>query len=61
VALLLIILALLGFAAFGFGSGSTSTGSGQAPRVQRHHVNCKARMSSGESRRDKCGGPPANP
>jgi hypothetical protein len=58
---ILIAVFLFGFAFFGFGSGSTSTGSGQAPRVKPHHVNCKARMSAGESRRNGCGGPPANP
>jgi hypothetical protein len=62
VALILIILALFGFGIFGFGSGSSSTGSGSSQSAQRkHHLSCKARMTSGESRRNGCGGPPANP
>jgi hypothetical protein len=60
-ALLLVILAFLGFVVLGTGSGSTGVkDSGTATRPAPHHVNCKARMSAGESRRD-CGGPPANP
>jgi hypothetical protein len=56
VALILIILALLGFGVFGAGAGSTGT----APRMKPHELNCKARAGTGESRRD-CGGPPVNP
>jgi hypothetical protein len=60
VALIFIILALLGFGVFG--AGSSSSGVGSSPKVQpKHHLSCKARMGSGESRRDGCGGPPANP
>jgi hypothetical protein len=59
VALIFIVLALLGFGVFGVGSSSTGTGPQVKPK--RHHVNCKARMGAGESRRHKCGGPPANP
>lgn len=55
-ALIFIILALLSFVTFGVGSGSSGSGHPLKP----HRVNCKARMSSGESRRD-CGGPPVNP
>jgi hypothetical protein len=51
VALILIILALLGF---GLPSYSNS-------HLKPFRMNCKARMSSGESRRNGCGGPPANP
>jgi hypothetical protein len=66
VALIFIILALLGFGVFGAGSGSSGTGSDQKAlppqKAQpKHHVNCKARMGSGESHRNGCGGPPANP
>jgi hypothetical protein len=61
VALILILLALLGFGALGSGSGSTGSGGTQHFRPHRvHQLDCKARMSTGESRRD-CGGPPANP
>jgi hypothetical protein len=62
VALILIILALFSFGIFGFGSGSSSIGSGSTQSAQpKYHLNCKARMSSGQSRRNACGGPPANP
>ena len=61
-ALIFILVALLGFGVFGFGSGSSGTGSSPPkPRLKVHHVNCKARMSAGESRRNGCGSPPANP
>jgi hypothetical protein len=59
VALIFIIFALLSFGLFGAGTGSTGTGPYSKPKL--HHFNCKARMGTGESRRDKCGGPPANP
>lgn len=59
-ALILIILALLSFGVLGAGSGSTGTGHSGPKQFTPHHVNCKARMGQGESRR-KCGGPPANP
>ena len=62
-ALLLILIALLGFGVYATGSGSTGTSSG--PHISKpHRVKCTARMkaelSAGESRR-RCGGPPANP
>jgi hypothetical protein len=61
VALIWILIALLGFGVFGV--GSTSTGISPPPKAKPkiQHVNCKARMSAGESRRNGCGGPPANP
>jgi hypothetical protein len=60
-ALIFILLALLSFGAFGVGSTSTGTSAPTKARPKVHHVNCKARMSAGESRRNGCGGPPANP
>jgi hypothetical protein len=60
-ALLLVILAFLGFVVLGAGSGSTGVKDSATSRLRTpHHVSCKARMSAGESRRD-CGGPPVNP
>jgi hypothetical protein len=61
VALIWILIALLGFGIFGVGSTSPDTSPPTKAKPKVHHVNCKARMSSGESRRNGCGGPPANP
>jgi hypothetical protein len=66
VALLLVLLALLGFGFVAAGSGSgSSTGS---PRVfpahrMHHHVRCSARMKARPSAggNQGCGCPPANP
>ena len=60
-ALIWILIALLGFGVFGVGSTSTGTSPPTKAKPKVHHVSCKARMSSGESRRNGCGGPPANP
>ena len=63
-ALIYILIALLGFGAFGTGSGSPSVSGGGTKISKPHRVKCtarmKAQMGAGESRR-RCGGPPANP
>jgi hypothetical protein len=69
-ALLLIVLALLGFVAAGIGSGSSRTHGSTtvffptSPRHPRHQgVHCSARMKARPSvgGNQGCGGPPANP
>ena len=64
--LTLLVFFILGFFAFGSGGGSTSGVTDVTPAPTVHHaVKCSARMkaptSAWESRRNDCGGPPANP